>query len=237
MREILKRQEMPNAGVKKIFLGGGGGELDSVELDTRFVSELDRSKPLIYIPVAAKEEKYQASQQWFVSTFSALGVYLIETRIDLNQELHADGIAGIYIGGGNTLTLMNKLRDSAFDVALRKLIEQGVPVYGGSAGAIVLGKDTRTSPEGKNQTADTALAMNLLHGHAVYCHFGSSDDVQAAQKELGLPIIALSERTGAYLQDETLEAVGFESVWIFNSDSSVELKPGEKYSLKLGRRF
>ena len=32
----------------KLFLGGGGGGADSIELDKRFVATLDLSKPLLY---------------------------------------------------------------------------------------------------------------------------------------------------------------------------------------------
>lgn len=220
--------------MKKIFLGGGGGENDSVELDKQFVSFLDVNKPLIYIPVAMKEEKYAGCQQWFTSVFYPLGVTLVEMRTDLRQELRVDQVAGLYIGGGDTAKLWKELRNSGFDAILKQFIEQGVPIYGGSAGAIVLGKDIRSSSDGKNQVADTALALDVLCGHAVFCHLESLASAEAVQKELSLPIIALSERSGAYLQDQELEAVGFESVWILGENASIEIKPGSKYTLKNG---
>ena len=220
--------------MKKIFLGGGGGEKDSVELDKRFVSLLDLNKPLIYIPVAMKEEKYLACQQWFTSVFSSLGVTKIDMRTDLRQEMKSDQIAGVYIGGGDTVKLWRELHDSGFDATLRQCIEQGIPVYGGSAGAIVLGKDIRSSPEGKGQAADVALALDVLYGHVVYCHLKTLADAQVVQKDLNLPVIALPERAGAYLQDQVLEAIGFESIWILEPNTQRELKPGEKHTLTNG---
>jgi dipeptidase E len=181
-----------------------------------------------------KEDKYPGCQQWFTSVFSPLGVTKIDMRTDLRQELKADQVAGIYLGGGDTVKLLRELRDSGFDATLRQLIEQGIPVYGGSAGAIVLGKDIRSSPEGKTVAADTALALDVLSGHAVYCHMAVLADAEAVQKDLNLPVIALPERAGVYLDDQKLEAIGFESVWILDGTTSRELKPGETYTLTVG---
>lgn len=216
--------------MKKIFLGGGGGEQDSVELDKRFVSCLDLNKTLIYIPVAKKGDKYSQCQRWFTSVFSSLGVTKIDMRTDLRQELKADQVAGVYLGGGDTVKLLHELRDSGFDTVLRQLIEQGVPVYGGSAGAIILGRDIRSSPEGKTLAVDTALALDVLLGYAVYCHMVSLVDAEAVQEDLNLSVIALSERSGVYLHDKGLEAIGSESAWILDGTTPRVLKPGEKYT-------
>lgn len=218
--------------MRKIFLGGGGGGRDSIELDKHFVSLLDPNKPLIYIPVAMQEEKYPECQQWFTSVFSLLGVTQIDMCTDLRRELKADQIAGLYIGGGDTVKLWKELSDSGFDAILKQFIEQGMPVYGGSAGAIVFGKDIRSSPEGKNQVADASLALDILYGHVVYCHMATLADAETVQKDLNLPVIALSERSGAYLQDQELEAIGFESVWILGENAPLEIKPGAKHTLK-----
>lgn len=227
---LMKEKEKT---IKKIFLGGGGGEKDSVDLDKRFVSLLDSAKTLIYIPVAMKEEKYPGCQQWFTSVFSSLGVTKIEMFTDLHQEIKLDQVAGVYIGGGDTMKLWQELRINGFGVTLRQLINQGVPVYGGSAGAIVLGKDIRSSTEGKDQATDIAT-LDVLSGYAVYCHLKTLADAQAAQKTLNLPMIALSERSGACIQGQELEAIGFESVWILEGDVPFEIKPGGKYTLKTG---
>lgn len=42
----------------KLFLGGGGGGTDSIELDKKFVASLNLSKPLLYIPIATNTSKY-----------------------------------------------------------------------------------------------------------------------------------------------------------------------------------
>ena len=92
---------------------------------------------------------------------------------------------------------------------------------------MVLGREIRSS-----LMEDTAHALNVLSGYAVYCHLTVITDAQVVQKALNLPVIALSERSGVYLQDQELEAIGFESVWILEENVLLEIKPGEKHTLK-----
>jgi dipeptidase E len=213
--------------MKRIFLGGGGGEKDTVELDKRFVSLLDLEKPLIYVPVAQDSDKYPACFEWFASTFSPLCVTKIEMLDDLHAKINPSQIAGVYIGGGDTVKLWTEMKNGGFDAVLKRCIELGIPVYGGSAGAIVLGKDIRSAPEGNKQTAEDAQVMDMIYRHAICCHVENLADVQFVEKSLGLPIIGLSERSGAYLQDQVLEVVGFEPLWILKSDTCRALYPGE----------
>ena len=55
------------------------------------------------------------------------------------QELHT--FTGVYIGGGNTFTLLHLLRASGLDLALKQFALNGGATYGGSAGAILLEAD------------------------------------------------------------------------------------------------
>ncbi len=57
----------------RLFLGGGK---DSFELDKKFVSSLNLSKPLLYIPIAANTEKYPYSGcvAWLSGVLAPLGV-------------------------------------------------------------------------------------------------------------------------------------------------------------------
>ncbi len=47
----------------------------------------------------------------------------------------------IWVGGGNTLYLLQQVRKSGFDKFVTKKIQEGVPYVGASAGSIILGPD------------------------------------------------------------------------------------------------
>jgi dipeptidase E len=220
--------------MKKIFLGGGGGALDSVYLDRKFVSEIDKNKYLIYIPVAMKSKPYEECYKWFDSVFSPLGVKKIRMLTDLNDindEILFES-SGIYIGGGSTVKLLKEVRQSGFEDRLSEYIISGKPVYGGSAGAILLGADIRTSPEATNLRATESLGMNILSGYSVYAHYNLSNvKIEEILEKYKIPIIFIPERSGVYIQDEIIECIGFENVHIAAESRIVSLHPKQKLRL------
>ena len=92
----------------KLFLGGGGGGRDSVELDKKFVASLDSSKPLLYIPIATNTEKYPYSGcvAWLSEVLGPLGVkdivMWIERDLKKKRKQVFKKFNGVYKGGENT---------------------------------------------------------------------------------------------------------------------------------------
>lgn len=78
---------------------------------------------------------------------NAYSRFEIEMLTDLNNVDYSslEKFDSIYIGGGNTFALLKTLKETKFADTLLKFIDSGRSVYGGSAGAIVLGKDTSTA--------------------------------------------------------------------------------------------
>jgi dipeptidase E len=217
--------------MKRIFLGGGGGALDSVYLDKKFASLLDPDKPLIYIPVAMTSKPYEKCYDWFQSVFLPLGIKKIEMLTNLMSidSKRLDSSAGIYIGGGDTVKLLKEIRQSNFDKYLMKYIKKGKPVYGGSAGAIILGLDVRTAPEAQNLNENEAKGINVIFGYSVYPHYNPSKvNVIEISKKYKCPIIAIPERSGAYIEGSILEVIGFESLYLTRENELISLAPGQK---------
>ena len=128
----------------------GGNAEDSRLLDAQFVMTLHPAKPVVYVPNATRSRPYQSCLAWFRSVMAVHGVVAIEMWDDLKPRHAASDIAGVYIGGGDTAKLLLEIRESGFDMYLHEVVSNGIPIYGGSAGAIILGKDIRTTPEAKN---------------------------------------------------------------------------------------
>lgn len=222
-----------NKKTTHIFLGGGGEAEDSKLLDERFVSMLDHSKPLVYIPNAMKSTPYASCLEWFESVMKPLGVTKIEMWDDLRPHRGIEDIAGLYLGGGDTGKLLKEIRGAAFDGYLRDAVESGVPIYGGSAGAIVLGEDIRTAPEAKGLNLVEATGLNMIKGYSIACHYQRRHErvVRSFVRSLGMPIIAIPEKAGCYIKESHLTNHGSEQIVIFQSDGDICLNAGESTKL------
>lgn len=221
----------------KLFLGGGGGGKDSIELDKKFVASLDLSKPLLYIPIATNTAKYPYSGcvAWLSSVLGPLSVtnIVMWTEEDLNTKTENDfnQFGGVYIGGGNTFKLLKELKEfGTFDI-LKTLARKDVPIYGGSAGAIILARTiipAMSADENKVGLTDFS-ALNLVQDFDVWCHYTSSEDevIEKYMAEYDLKkIIAIPETAGLFITEESIEAVGPSNTRLF-SEEKREVLPGE----------
>ena len=219
---------------KQLFLAGGGGKSDSIKIDERFTNLLDKEKPLVYIPNAMQNKPYGECLSWLKDVFCPLGVARIEMWSDLEKAAFADIslISGLYIGGGNTVKLLSEIRNTGFGKQLQKICHRGLPIYGGSAGAIILGQTILTAPEAKRLSENEAKGLNLVDGFSIYCHYDGEKSLKKLSKSLKTKIIAIPEKSGVCLTNGGLEVVGYEPVAVFNNNNRFDLQPGEIRELK-----
>lgn len=217
-----------------IFLAGGGDADDSKLLDEQFVMKLDLAKPLVYIPNAMQSRPYSACLQWFQSIMTPLGVHTIEMWDDLQPRLPVTDIAGIYIGGGDTEKLLKEIHDSGFESYLDEAIGEGIPLYGGSAGAIILGEDIRSASEAKNLAASEAIGLKILKGYSIVCHYDKSNegDTKLLVTALNQTIIAIPEKAGGYLAGDVLTNYGTEPISIFRGNDILSIDPNSSLVLQ-----
>ena len=212
---------------------GGGGDADAERPVLDRFAELTDGGEVTYWPMALDLSDYGAATE-FVE--KALG-RPVSTCHDLEDEPLDDlgAVSGVFIGGGNTYHLLSAIRRSGIDGPLRTFAESRV-VYGGSAGAIVLGADVDTAAStDANEVGITDTTGLCLIGHyAVWCHFDSDHLDRVAQWVQGhrRPVIALSERSGAEVDRGVLTAIGLEPLRVVNAaGESLSLEPGEQLPL------
>lgn len=121
--------------------------------DLRYVIEASRSylenedEPVVaYMPLASLyAEKWHEMNE---SAFKGLGK-LVEINAELMTQKQIENIirdaALLYITGGNTFLLNHRLHISGIMPYLKKKVQNGLPVVGVSAGAIVCGANILTS--------------------------------------------------------------------------------------------
>lgn len=199
-----------------IFLGGGGNEHDSRLLDEAFAQSLDRAKPLLYIPNASRPEKFDASWQWMKRVADSLGIKNVQMWEKL-EPVKVKQIGGIYIGGGSVERLMGELHTSGFAETIRLIAKAGVSIYGGSAGAIALGRFY-----GLNPMESPKEGLNLLGGVSVVCHFNPEtdaprDELRAASRKYASPFLAIPEKAGVVFNSKMFFSVGTEDVWLYKT--------------------
>ena len=188
----------------KIFLGGGGNAEKSAELDKIWAETIgERHGDVLYVPWAQKPENIDTAKAWFRDTYGPLVGGRAIDAADLHHNLTGlDKYVSVYIGGGNTNRLAERLSRNGAAENLKEYVTGGGVIYGGSAGAIILGRTTLTAPEVNNPV--NADGLDLLDGHSVVCHFNEDSIVD----QLHAPIIALPEDAGAIFDETGWQHVG-----------------------------
>ena len=215
----------------ELFLGGGGSEIDSSLLDAFFAKKVkQKGGRVLYIPEALRGDRdFAECLEWFRGVFDKFGlkIKMLNSLVGLSQKGLSEYDA-IYIGGGNTYYLLSEMKKTGADAAISGFAASGGLIYGGSAGAIILGEDISTSPDHNKDSSDFS-GLSLLKGFAVWPHYTSSDEPAIAKYLMmhKLKVLALPERSGAYIRDGNLLVLGFEDSFIFGHDKKSLAPKGE----------
>ena len=214
----------------KIILAGGGGAEDSHPLDKLFASWIGVEGKLLYLPIALRGMRsFESCFEWITATFAPWNLNLIRMWTDLtdHQAYELNQFAAVYIGGGNTYSLLAELVHSGFDHHLTVYAHEGGIIYGGSAGAVVLGQDIRTVAHvDRNDVGLTDFeCLNLANDHAIWPHYESKDDrlIENFVQTYQLPVLAISERSGIVIESGVLRTVGFEPSYRFDHQGKLEV--------------
>ena len=188
---------------------------------------------MLFLPVALDASAHEGYLEVVKSEVSAFGLINVEMWSDLREhdanELGA--FDSVYLGGGSTFRLLAHLRDSGFDKALISYARQGGVIYGCSAGADVLGRNIMTVAHAESNDiglTDTR-GLDLIPGHAIWTHYAPEHEALVVDyvRERGIPVVAISERSGISVLGVRLEPLGFAPVYRFDEHGKQELQPPE----------
>lgn len=216
--------------VGRLFLSGGGDGKQTFEVDEIFLKDVNN---ILYIPVAWKNEDFSGCLAWFTSTMSAHKPLRIDMLTDLTQRVDLNKYDAVYVGGGNTYKLLKKIRDSKFDKKLLDYYQSGKVVYGGSAGAIIWGRDIHTSSIGYDSDKNIVglrdtRGINALSGLDIQCHYRPSQ--LKVHKEFvektGESVIAIPEESALLVENGRLKVIGTKPVFLISSKCAKKYTPG-----------
>lgn len=222
-----------------IYLSGGGDENQSFPLDKIFFNTLPKNGRFLYMPIALRGNKlYSTAHLWMK------GIINFHERTDVQFETVDDTsrynlealkeFSGIYIGGGNTWSLIQELKDSGFANILIQYIEAGGQVYGGSAGAIIMGKRIDTHDDENKIGFQNMLGFNLLNNFSIACHFKDeqNDRFKTWAIDNNLPIVCLPEETGLIIESGVALCAGTNPCTIYFDDGTKkDVNPEESFNL------
>lgn len=191
------------------ILSGGGDPPISHDVDKVFLSKLEKNSRILYIPVALRRNRqgYEECLNWFT------GLLQRHKRKDLrtcmltpwNKKLpNLSGFSSLFIGGGNTFRLLHYIVKWDLHKHIPNYVESGGHVYGGSAGAIVLGKDIRTVEQENKKNYPEYQGIGCVGEYSLICHYEQSNDeeILKAHKKINTPIIAIPEDGGIIVNSE-----------------------------------
>jgi dipeptidase E len=214
----------------RVFLAGGGGSADSRPLDEEFARAVGGGS-LSYWPVAfdPRAHDYAECLAWLRHVYAPLGVRHITMWTGQTPVYPAD-FRAVYIGGGNTYRLLSVVRRWNLLDQLREFVAGGGVVFGGSAGAALLGADISTiahldrNDDGLTETAGADLAA----GHGVFVHHEESDLARETvwSATYRRPALALTEGANAVVSGTAVTAVGADPVVVVGRDGYRKLSPG-----------
>lgn len=200
----------------ELILSGGTGRDKEKKLNNLFLKLVGKGK-ILYIPMARETKDYSPCLDWIHSVLKKE----VTMVTDLSKKISLSSFKGIYIGGGNTFKLLKEIKENKWESKLKNF--KGI-IFGGSAGAIIFGKNISTAAWGeikdKNEVKLKDLsALNKIKGYNIKAHYLKKEekDVRDFVKKTKTPIIALPEDAGILVKNNKITPIN--KVYIFKQKS------------------
>ncbi len=222
----------------KLILNGGGDGNQVKSARELLNSLIDHSKNILYIPLAWVDSDYDSCLEFMTGELSDVecaGIEMVRSGEEIVNKNLSD-YACIYIGGGNTYKLLSELKSSgAFDKIKDHLLNDGI-VYGGSAGAIIFGKDLDSC--NTDDTNEVGLIDNtgfdLMNGYSLLCHYTNRDSERTLLSKNYLlelskkkPIYAIPEEDTIFIDNGFIRVIGSRDYHLFKDgvDNTMYITP------------
>jgi dipeptidase E len=194
-----------------------------------------RGNKVLYIPIALKRsDKYETCEDWFTQIYPD-DRFDIDTLRDPSKNISFKNYDLIYIGGGNTYSLLDDLRKNDLVQPLKDYVDAEGMVYGGSAGAIILGEHIGTAVGDENYVGLNDFdGLGLARGYDFRPHY-TERHRQAVTDHIertGNPVMCCPEESGVRLQGDEARVLGKKPVILRLGNQEIRVKPGSTVGLE-----
>lgn len=200
----------------EIFLCGGGSGKQISQAMKKYSKSIDKSKPILYIPLAMNSYKYDDCYNWFkkeIENVNLCDFEMVRSSQELSEKDFKD-YSSLFIGGGNTYSLLYKLSEYKNLEKVANYIEEDGIIFGGSAGAIIFGKniDVCKMEDKEEVQIKNKNGFNLLNDFSILCHF-NEDNLKKNESYLfeyakNNNIVYLPEEDVIHIKNNNIELIG-----------------------------
>ena len=239
----------------KILLGSGGIRTEERRnLFFHLMKEnFEGCKKVIFIPYASRDyDEYTNSVKEMFShlEFEIIGIHELD-----NPLVELEKMEGIYVGGGNTFSLVQKLHEKEIlEIIRRKVLDNGIPYAGVSAGANVACPTMQTTNDMPIDLVPSFETFGIVpfqinphyHPGGIWWkennelreHFGETRKrrIEEFHQYNDNPVIGLYEGSFLRCDDEGIELLGNKAVIIKKNQELLTVDENQKLNYDLSTR-
>ena len=215
--------------MRLILCGGGSGE-QNYFANKKLNEIINHSKPILYVPLAMDESDipYDSCYEWIQGELSEVdipGIEMVRTFEELASKNY-DDYSAIFIGGGNTYKLLKGIKDSGAYKKFEDYIKNNGIVIGGSAGAVIFGKDIdiiAVMDPNEVNLKDTK-GFDVMNGISIFPHYTNKKSKLTDEEntirhnsftnaivefsKVNGDVIAIPEEDAIFVNDDSIEIIG-----------------------------
>lgn len=207
----------------KLYLSGGGSGKQNHFAYINFFRIIDKSKPILYIPLAMESTMYKSCYNWFkneINSYNFDKFEMVKSSLELSK-LDLNNYSALFIGGGNTYRLLSELKENDNINKIKKYLLNGGIVYGGSAGAIIFGKDIDGCKLMDEKNDVNTEGLNFINNYSLLCHF-NNNNLKLNKKYLTTyskknKLLFLPEEDVLVISDNSIKIIGCHKYAIFDN--------------------
>ena len=239
----------------KILLGSGGIRTEERRnLFFHLMKEnFEGCKKVIFIPYASRDyDEYTNSVKEMFShlEFEIIGIHELD-----NPLVELEKMEGIYVGGGNTFSLVQKLHEKEIlEIIRRKVLDNGIPYAGVSAGANVACPTMQTTNDMPIDLVPSFETFGIVpfqinphyHPGGIWWkennelreHFGETRKrrIEEFHNYNDTPVIGLYEGSFLICDDDGIELQGNKAAIIIKGAGIETISPIKKMNYNLSTR-
>ena len=239
----------------KILLGSGGIRTEERRnLFFHLMKEnFEGCKKVIFIPYASRDyDEYTNSVKEMFShlEFEIIGIHELD-----NPLVELEKMEGIYVGGGNTFSLVQKLHEKEIlEIIRRKVLDNGIPYAGVSAGANVACPTMQTTNDMPIDLVPSFETFDIVpfqinphyHPGGIWWkennelreHFGETRKrrIEEFHNYNDTPVIGLYEGSFLICNDDGIERRGNKAAKIIKGAEIETISPNKKMNYDLSTR-